>query len=121
MEFSRFHCICFYNYILFVANGPEYPIFIVMISSFSSEINLYTKVSPLKEKHQIHSTEYRKIRQFYFARVVKIVERGMRIDNVWKILLEHNFLVARLPEGGIRTPPPQKRGLSELGILGETV
>lgn len=51
MELSCFHCTCFYNYILFVASDLLIP-FIVVISSFSCEVNLFIyKRSPFKEKH----------------------------------------------------------------------
>ena len=46
--------------------------------------------------------------------MAKTAERGMQIDNVWKILLEHMF-EAGLPQGGVWT---HKEGPTRVGLLG---
>lgn len=53
MEHRDFHCIRFYNHILLVPRDPAYPADSSHIQFFFGNY-LYTKVSPLEEKHSIN-------------------------------------------------------------------
>lgn len=120
MELRHFHCICCYSYILFEAVILHVPFYSDGSKLFFGNKFIYIqKQVHLKKNIRYIVQRVHKISQCYFAGVAKVVERGMWLGNVWKILLEHTLVVAGLPEGGARTP--QKKGLSELGILGETV